>query len=142
MSNHQEEDIAGDLQQSSDSKFQIQALLGEMRRMMRAELELIHERLDRAEARTPREQQHEIPIRQQDRRVPRRNVEEEAESVEFEELYLNRNRFERVYGNREARIGKPRRDNDLGSIKIKIPSFQGKNDLEAYCNNPNFLEER
>jgi hypothetical protein len=26
----------------------------------------------------------------------------------------------------------PRRDNDLGNIKIKIPSFQGKNDPEVY----------
>jgi hypothetical protein len=45
---------------------------------------------------------------------------------------LNRGRFERGYGNREARMGRPRRDNDLGNIKIKIPSFQGKNDPEAY----------
>ncbi|KAL5550396.1 hypothetical protein UlMin_000572 [Ulmus minor] len=29
-------------------------------------------------------------------------------------------------------MGRPRRDNDLGNIKIKIPSFQGKNDPEAY----------
>jgi hypothetical protein len=51
---------------------------------------------------------------------------------EFDEPYLNRGRFERGYGNREARMGKPMRDNDLGNIKIKIPSFQGKNNLEAY----------
>jgi hypothetical protein len=29
-------------------------------------------------------------------------------------------------------MGRPRRDNDIGKIKIKIPSFQGKNDPEAY----------
>ncbi|XP_030924714.1 uncharacterized protein LOC115951698 [Quercus lobata] len=29
-------------------------------------------------------------------------------------------------------MGRPRRDNDLGNIKIKIPSFQGKNDPEVY----------
>jgi hypothetical protein len=45
---------------------------------------------------------------------------------------LNRGRFERGYGNREARMGSPRRDNDLGNIKIKIPSFQGKIDPEVY----------
>ncbi|KAL5581667.1 hypothetical protein UlMin_014109 [Ulmus minor] len=110
----------------------MQALLGEMRRMMRAKLEPIHERLDRVEAETPREQQQDIPNRQQGGRVPWRNVEEEAESEEFDEPYLNRGRFERGYGNREARMGRPRRDNDLGNIKIKIPSFQGKNDPEAY----------
>jgi hypothetical protein len=51
---------------------------------------------------------------------------------EFDEPYLNRGRFEHGYGNREARMGRPRRDNDLGNIKIKIPSFQGKIDPEAY----------
>jgi hypothetical protein len=44
---------------------------------------------------------------------------------------LNRGRFERGFGNREARMGRPRRNNDLGNIKIKIPSFQGKNDPEG-----------
>jgi hypothetical protein len=29
-------------------------------------------------------------------------------------------------------MGRPRRDNDIGKIKIKIPSFQGKNDPETY----------
>jgi len=32
---------------------------------------------------------------------------------EFDEPYLNRGRFEHGYGNREARMGRPRRDNDL-----------------------------
>ena len=45
---------------------------------------------------------------------------------------MNQGRFECGYGNREARMGRPRRDNDLGNIKIKIPSFQGKNDPEVY----------
>jgi hypothetical protein len=36
---------------------QMQAMLGEMRRMLRAELEPINERLDRVEAGTPRGQQ-------------------------------------------------------------------------------------
>jgi hypothetical protein len=51
---------------------------------------------------------------------------------DFDEPYLNRGRFQHGYGNREARMGRPRRDNDLGNIKIKIPSFQGKNNLEVY----------
>ncbi|KAL5573988.1 hypothetical protein UlMin_023585 [Ulmus minor] len=132
MSNNQEEDTAKDFRQPADPNLQMQALLGEMRRMMRAELEPIHERLDRVEAGTPREQQQDIPNRQQGGRVPWRNVEEEAESEEFDEPYLNRGRFERGYGNREGWMGRLRMDNDLGNIKIKIPSFQGKNDLEAY----------
>jgi hypothetical protein len=45
---------------------------------------------------------------------------------DFDEPYLTRGRFEHGYGNREASMARPRRDNDLGNIKIKIPSFQGK----------------
>jgi hypothetical protein len=100
--------------------------------MLRTELEPIHERLDWVEAETPRGQQQDNPNRQQGGRVLWWNVEEEAESEEFDEPYLNQGRFEHGYGNREAIMGRPRRDNDLGNIKIKFPSFQGKNDPEAY----------
>ncbi|KAL5540963.1 hypothetical protein UlMin_044255 [Ulmus minor] len=86
MSNTQEEETAEDFRQPADLNLQMQALLREMRRMMRTELEPIHERLDKVEAGTPRENQQD----------------------------------------------NPNRDNDLGNIKIKIPSFQGKNDPEAY----------
>ena len=51
---------------------------------------------------------------------------------EFDELYLNRGRFQHGNENQEARMGRPRRDKDLGNIKIKIPSFQGKSDPEVY----------
>jgi hypothetical protein len=131
MSNNQG-DTTEEFRQSAASNIQMQALLGEMRRMLRAELKPIHERLDRVEAETPRGQQQDNPNRQQVVPVPWQNVEEEAELEEFDEPYLNRGKFERGYGNREARMGRPRRDNDLGNIKIKIPSFQGKNDPEAY----------
>ena len=87
--------------------------------MLRAELEPIHDRLDRVEAEAPRGHQQDIPNRQQGGRVPWRNVEEEAES-EFDEPYLNRGRFQRANENREARMGRPRRDNDLGNIKVKV----------------------
>uniref|UniRef100_A0A2N9H7E7 RNA-directed DNA polymerase n=1 Tax=Fagus sylvatica TaxID=28930 RepID=A0A2N9H7E7_FAGSY len=132
MSNNQEEDTTEEVRQHAVPNLQMQALLGEMRRMLRDELEPIHERLDRVEAGTPREQQQDIRNRQQGGRVPWRNVEEEAESEEIDDPYLNRGRFERGNGNREARMGRPRRDNDLGNIKIKIPSFQGKSDPEVY----------
>ena len=117
MSNNQEEDTTEEVRQHAVPNLQMQVLLGEMRRMLRDELESIHERLDRVEA---------------GGRVPWRNVEEEAESEEIDDPYLNRGRFERGNGNREARMGRPRRDNDLGNIKIKIPSFQGKSDPEVY----------
>ncbi|XP_035542982.1 uncharacterized protein LOC118343747, partial [Juglans regia] len=132
MSNNQEEDTTEEFRQPPVPNLQMQAMLGEMRRMLRAELEPIHERLDRVEAETPRGQQHDIHNRQHGGRGPWRNVDGEAESEEFDEQYLNRGRIERGYRNREARMGRPRRDNDLGNIKIKIPSFQGKNDPKVY----------
>ena len=99
MSNNQEEDTTEEFRQPVVPNLQIQALLGEMRRMLRVELEPIHERLDRVEAGTPRGHQQDIPNRQQGGRVAWWNVEEEAESEEFDETYLNWGRFERGNGN-------------------------------------------
>ena len=36
------------------------------------------------------------------------------------------------YSDARRRRGEPRRDNHLGSIKMTIPTFQGKNDPELY----------
>ena len=88
MSNNQEDTIE-EVQQPAGPNLQMQALLGEMRRMLRAELEPIHDRLDRVEAVAPRGHQQDISIRQQGGRVPWQNVEEEAELEEFDEPYLN-----------------------------------------------------
>jgi hypothetical protein len=129
MSGNQEEE---EFREPEVPNLQMQAMLGEMRRMLRAELEPINERLDRVEAGTPRGQQQNIPNRQRGGCALWRNDKEEAELEDLDEPYLNRGRFERGYGNREARMGRPRRDNDLGNIKIKIPYFQGKNDPEVY----------
>ncbi|KAF5470845.1 hypothetical protein F2P56_011333, partial [Juglans regia] len=132
MSNNQEEDTTEEFRQPPVLNLQMQAMLGEMRCMLRAKLEPIQERLDRVEAETARGQQHDMHNRQHGERGPWRNVDGEAESEEFDEQYLNRGRIERGYRNREARMGRPRSDNDVGNIKIKIPSFQGKNDPEVY----------
>ena len=96
-----------------------------MRHILRAKLEPIHERLDRVEAEALRRQRQDIPNMQQEGRVPWQNVEEEA--GEFDEPYLNWGRFECGNGNKVARM-----NNDLGNIKIKISSFQGKSDPEVY----------
>ena len=55
------------------------------------------------------------PSRFRGRRQPTSEEEEEEE-------YLDGRR----------RRGEPRRDNHLGSIKMRIPTFQGKNDPELY----------
>jgi hypothetical protein len=100
MCGNQEED---EFQQPEVPNLQMQVMLGEMRRMLRAELEPINERLDRVEAGTPRGQQQNIPNRQRGGRALWWNDEEEAESEDFGEPYLNQGRFDRGYGNREAR---------------------------------------
>ncbi|KAI3469037.1 hypothetical protein Pfo_025700 [Paulownia fortunei] len=89
MSHNQVENSIEETQQATIPNLQLQALLDEMKRMMRTKLEQIHERMDK--------------------------LEEE-------------------FGHRDKDIGRrrPKRDDDLGSIKVKIPSFQGRNDPEAY----------
>ena len=53
MAQNQERNTNEEVQQPAVPNLQMQALIGEMRRMMRAELEPIHERLDRVEEGTP-----------------------------------------------------------------------------------------
>ena len=126
---NQGRDTLEEVEPQAIPNLQMQALMGEMRRMLRLELEPIHERLDRVDAGTPRGQQQNIPKRQQGRRVPRRDIEDDEELEEFDEPYLNRGRFGHRNAIREARN---REDDNLSSIKMKIPSFQGKSDPEAY----------
>ena len=108
---------------------QLQALIGEMQRMMRAELESIHERLDRVEDGTPRRHQQDRITRPQRRHAQGIDVEEDEEVIveDFDEQNYNRGRI----GHRGDRNG-TRRNNDLRGIKMKIPTFQGRNDPEAY----------
>ena len=101
--------------------------------MMRVEFEHINKRLDRVEEGTQQRQPPFAP------NAPRRNIlhQREIDEVgEFEGDYLEEE-FDRmsvgshrIYGrDREARN---RVDNNLGSIKMKIPAFQGNSDPEAY----------
>ncbi|KAI3472895.1 hypothetical protein Pfo_030915 [Paulownia fortunei] len=79
--------------------------------MMRTELEQIHERMDKLEDESTRGQYENTPFRQPSRR-----------------MQLG------AFGRGDKDIGRrrPKRDDDLGSIKVKIPPFQGRNDPEAY----------
>ena len=61
MSNNQE-DTTEEVRQPAVPNLQMQALLGEMRRMLRAELEPIHDRLDRVEAEAPGDINKTFPI--------------------------------------------------------------------------------
>ena len=130
MFNGKETDTKGEVPVLSN--LQMQALMGEFRRMMRGELDQLHERLDRVEDRTQRGQ-NERGVPQIGPNVPRRNrvQEEEYEGEGYEE------EFDRLTVDGHRRYGRDREirnmgDSNLGGIKMKIPAFQGKSDPEAY----------
>ena len=111
-----------------DPKLAMEALVGEMRRMMKTELDLIHERLDRVENAN----------RGRERVLPREVVFDEFDELDMEEednrrFRGNHRRNGRAKDDRD-REDKTRadRDRDMGGIKMKVPSFQGKSDPEAY----------
>ena len=106
----------------------MEALVGEMRRMMKTELDLIHDRLN----------QVENANRGRERVLLREVVFDEFDELDMEEednrrFRGNHRRNGRAKDDRD-REDKTRadRDRDLGSIKMKVPSFQGKSDPEAY----------
>lgn len=104
--------------------------------MMKAELEQVYKRMDKIEEEAIRRQHQNTPIRPSPRRVQPGaqgyDVEDEEELQELNEPLMNQVRFGRGYGNREARVDRPRQDDNLGSIKVKIPPFQYRNNPEAY----------
>ena len=101
----------------------MQAMIGEMRRMMREELEPLRERVERVE------EGQQAPNRGR-RRQPREETEEEMENDFEEEDYRRGGRNERRFERRQG--GRDREDGGIGGIKQKIPTFQGKSDPDAY----------
>ena len=92
-----------------DNKLMFEALLSEMSKRLSAEMELVHERMDKIEK--SKETTGSTSIGQKHERFPKRGLrigeEGDIDSTQ-------------------------RRDGNVGSIKMKIPSFQGKNDPELY----------
>ena len=114
--------------QSNDNNRATDALVGEIRRMMKTELDLIHERLDRVENAN----------RGRERILPREVMFDEFDELDMEEEDNRRFRGNHSQNGR-VRVDRDRedktradKDKDLGSIKMKVPSFQGKSDPEAY----------
>ena len=113
-----------------DMEFIIGALTSEVKRIFRSELEQFHERVEQIfeHPRNP------LTGRRRER-LPRRGVrveEEEYEERGFEgEIDHDSVVGDRRYGGR-LRETTNWKGNNLGNIKMKIPSFQGKNDPEAY----------
>jgi hypothetical protein len=123
--------IAEDETKLADLKVFMEAMISEMRRVTKMEMEQIHERIDRMENRREKQPQNGRNSCRRER-VPLREEDEERYGSGFDEeedrdSIVNNKRFEGRFG--EARN---REDNNLGGIKMKIPSFQGRSDSEAY----------
>uniref|UniRef100_A0A2N9EMT0 RNA-directed DNA polymerase n=1 Tax=Fagus sylvatica TaxID=28930 RepID=A0A2N9EMT0_FAGSY len=123
--------IAEDDTKLADPKVFMEAMMSEMRRVMKIEMEQVHERIDQMENRREEQPQNGRNLRRRER-VPAREEEEERYGSGFDEeedrdsIVNNRRPGGRFGGARN------REDNNLGGIKMKIPSFQGRSDPEAY----------
>uniref|UniRef100_A0A2N9J5B5 RNA-directed DNA polymerase n=1 Tax=Fagus sylvatica TaxID=28930 RepID=A0A2N9J5B5_FAGSY len=112
-------------------KLFMEAMMSEMRRVMKIEMEQVHERIDQMENRREEQKQNGRNLRRRER-VPAREEEEERYGSGFDEeedrdsIVNNRRPGGRFGGARN------REDNNLSGIKMKIPSFQGRSDPEAY----------
>ena len=112
-----------------DMKFIMEALTSDLKRMFRAEFQQFHERVEQSF-----EQPRNPPTRRRRERLPRRRVwvkkEEEYDKDGFQNDPDSTDSDRRYQGRlREARN---REDNNLGNFKMKIPSFQRRNDPEIY----------
>jgi hypothetical protein len=123
--------IAEDDRKLTDPKVFMEAMMSEMRRVMKMEMEQIHERINQMENRHEEQPQNGRNLRRRGRVPPREEDEERYGSgfdeEEDRESIVNHRRPGGRFG--EARN---REDNNLGGIKMKIPSFQGRSDPEAY----------
>uniref|UniRef100_A0A2N9IAL3 Retrotransposon gag domain-containing protein n=1 Tax=Fagus sylvatica TaxID=28930 RepID=A0A2N9IAL3_FAGSY len=123
--------IAEDETKLADPKLFMEAMMSEMRRVMKIEMEQVHERIDQMENRREEQKQNGRNLRRRER-VPAREEEEEHYGSGFDEeedrdsIVNNRRPGGRFGGARN------REDNNLSGIKMKIPSFQGRSDPEAY----------
>ncbi|PKI67549.1 hypothetical protein CRG98_012133 [Punica granatum] len=134
MSHNYSKSIPEGATELADSKILIEAMMSEMRRVMRLELEQVHERIDRMES-TCVEQTRNAPNVRRGERVQPREVRVEDEDNYGAGFDEEDDRDSIVSNRRPAgrfREVRNREDNNLGSIKMKIPSFHGKSDPEAY----------
>ena len=133
MSQDQEKNTNEELPPTNLPNLQMQALLREMGRMMRVELEHIHERLDRVEEGTQWGQPPFAPNAPRRHRLHQKEVED-FDEFEGDDLEEECDRMSMGSRRRYGRDGEARNsvDNNLRSIKMKIPTFQGKSDPESY----------
>jgi hypothetical protein len=113
----------------ADSKVFMEAMMSEMRCVMK--MEQVYERIDQMENRREEQPQNGRNLRRRERFPPREEDEERYGSgfdeEEDQDSIVNNKRP--GGGFREARN---REDKNLGGIKMKIPSFQGRSNPEAH----------
>ena len=126
MSHDSGKSVAKDDTKLTDPKVFMEAMMSEMRRVMKMEMEQVHERIDQMENRREEQPQNGRNLRRRER-VPPREEDEERYGSGFDE---EEDRDSIVNYRRPG--GRFREDNYLGGIKMKIPSFQGRSDPEAY----------
>ncbi|PON67003.1 hypothetical protein PanWU01x14_105850 [Parasponia andersonii] len=134
MSDNKNKNNSGNAFGVGDPKLFMEAIISEMRRVMRAEMEQVHEWIDRIENAYVGQSQLTPNVRRRERfQLRELRVEDEeyygdtfSDDANKDSIIGNRRNVEQFRGARN------REDNSLGSVKMKIPSFQGKNDLEAY----------
>ncbi|GMY33372.1 putative cysteine-rich receptor-like protein kinase 9 [Fagus crenata] len=122
--------IAKDDTKLVDPKVFMEAMMSEMRRVMKIEMEQVHERIDQMENRREEQPQNGRNLRRRER-IPPRQEDEKRYGSGFDEeedrdSIVNNRRPGGRFGearNREA--------NNLGGIKMKIPSFQACDKQEA-----------
>ena len=127
MSHNLEQNTNEEDQFATTQNLQIQALMGEMRRMMRTELELIHECLDQVENTCAKQPQPVSQARRKER-APTRGEIDDYYRDEYDEGEDSVGSYKRDGQGKRAR----NKDDGLSGIKMKILPFQGKSDPEAY----------
>ena len=130
MSGSEDDGARGD-RARPDSRVLLEALTGQLQQLMRR-MDNMQDTVGRIEAeqnRRPNDGRGDQRAPRQPRAepYPRRNYgEEDFEEFDYDEGGADRRRYEQ--GRRDNR----REDDNLGSIKSKIPEFKGRNDPEAY----------
>ncbi|XP_075521546.1 LOW QUALITY PROTEIN: uncharacterized protein LOC142554754 [Primulina tabacum] len=121
----------GDSSNSGLSKVQMDALFGHFSRMMTTQMESLHERLDKLEVGVSGSKSKPKDLGRDDEECDL-GGDEESQNENWGRIGRGRG-FGR--GRREVLRGRydgNREDGNMGSIKMKIPSFHGKSDPEAY----------
>ncbi|PKI50200.1 hypothetical protein CRG98_029409, partial [Punica granatum] len=129
MSHNSAKSIPEGATELADSKIFIEATMSEMRRVMRLEFEQVHERIDLKENKRVEQPRNALNARKRER-VQLREVrveDEENYGAGFDEDDRDLVVSNRRHGGR-FREDRNREDNNLGSIKMKFPSFQRKSD--------------